>query len=145
MPNNPDRNDPNGLRNLTHDNLAQFYGSETYMNHWTKKIVMTDGAQFVSNNGAAWWLDIIASHQTADLRKKSGGFQFWKLRKVENDPKCMAIAICEDGNYNKLVEQRIPFTDFPFGQLEKGLDMYVEEGSVDGKNLCWVCMLTSER
>ena len=144
MPNTTDRNDPSDLRNLTHDNLSQFYGSETYMNHWTKKIVMTDGAQFVSNNGAAWWLDIIASHQSAKLHKESRGFQFWKLRKLENDPSFMAIAICEDGD-KKLVEQKIPFTDFPFGQLPEGLDFYVEEGSIDGKNLCWVCMLASER
>ncbi len=145
MPNTPDRNDQNGLHNLTHDNLAQFYGSESYMNHWMKTIVMADGAQFVDANGCGWLLDIIASHQTAKLRKDSRGFQFWKLRKLDNDPKFMAIVVCEDGNGKKLVEQKIPFTDFPFGQLPEGLDFYVEEGSIDGKNLCWICMLTSER
>lgn len=144
MPKTPDNNDPNRLRELTPENLAHFYGSETYMHHWMKTVVMTDGAQYIYER-AGWLVDVIASHQTAALRKKSDGFQFWKLRKVENDPKCMAIVVCEDGNYKKLVEQKIPFTDFPFGQLPEGLDFYVEEGSIDGKTLCWVCMLTSER
>lgn len=144
MPNTPDKNDPNRLRELTPDNLGHFYGSETYMWHWAKAIVMTDGVQYVYER-AGWLVDVIASHQSTALRKKSGGFQFWKLRKLDNDPNFMAIVVCEDGNYKKLVEQKIPFTDFPFGQLPEGLDFYVEEGSIDGKNLCWVCMLTSER
>lgn len=135
----------NGIHNLTEENLSHFYGSQSYMNHRTKKVVMTDGVQFVDNNNCGWLIDIIASHQSDSLQKKSKGFQFWKLRKIENDPKFMAVVTCEDGNYRPLVEQKVPFTDFPFDRLLEGLDFYVEFGSVDGVNPCWVCMLTSER
>jgi hypothetical protein len=145
MPDEQNSEDSSGIHNLTTENLVQFYGSQTYTHHWTKKIVMTDGAQFINTNDCGWWLDIIASYQNDTLWKKSRGFQFWKLRKLDNDPKFMAVAICEDGDYNELVRQKIEFTNFPFNQLENGLDMYVEEGSIDGKTTCWVCMLTSER
>lgn len=145
MPNSPTDNDPNGLLNLTTDNLAHFYGSETYAHHWTKKIVMTDGAQYVSNNGAAWLLDIIASYQDANLHKKADGFQSWKLRELKGDKKFVAVVTCDDGNGKILVEQKIPFMDFPFSQLPEGLNFYVEYGSLDGKTGCQVCMLTSER
>lgn len=140
----PHETDPNGLRHLTPINLYGFSGSESWTHHWSKKIVLTDGSQFINRNGCDWWLNIIASCQTADLRKTSGGFQSWKLRKLTGEKKFMAVATCDDGNGNILVTKKIPFTDFPFSQLPYGLDMYVEEGSIDGKTTCWVCMLAAE-
>lgn len=143
MPNTPEK--PNGIENLTTANLANFYGSESYAKHWTRKIVLTDGAQFVDANGCGWLIDIFASYQSPKLHKKADGFQSWHLRKLENDPKFAAVVTCDDGNNNLLVEQKIPYTDFPFDQLPEGLDFYVEYGSVDGVTPCQVCMLRSER
>ena len=137
--------DPNGLNNLTASELANFYGSESYARHWTKKIVMTDGAQFVDANGCGWLLDIVASYQNEELHKKADGFQSWKLRELKGDKDFAAVVTCDDGNDHILVEQKIPFTDFPFSQLPNGLDFYVEYGSLDGKTPCQICMLPSER
>jgi hypothetical protein len=130
--------------NINPNALAYFTGTESYTYGPFRKFVMTDGVTYLCNHGCAWFVDLIASHQSADLRKKSDGFQVWRLEQC-NDKKAMARASCEDGNRNMLLEQKIEFTDFPFDVLPNGLTVYVEEGSINGRDLVWVAMLSSER
>lgn len=129
--------------NLSSETLAYFTGNETYTWGPFRKFVMTDGCTYLCENGVGWFMDLIASHQTGNLIKKSAGFQFWKLMKSEKAD-CMAVAVCEDGNGNVFVTQNIEYTDFPFDRIN-GLDVYLEEGSIDGRTTVWVALLASER
>ena len=115
--------------------LAQFYGSVEYTRHWTKRMVMTDGATFLVENGAAWFIDAVASHLPKYLKKD---FQVWSIRKSSN-PRFMATLFLDDQPI-----QNIEYTDFPFHEFPNGLSVYVQLGSLDGTNPCWVCMLPSE-
>lgn len=65
--------------------------------------------EFVEDHSCYWFLDVINSYQTLSFRAKNQ-FQVWKL--VLNDKGSGARAICEDGDYEVLVSQRIPFTDY---------------------------------
>jgi hypothetical protein len=125
-------------------NLANFYGTEGYMRFG--KLVLTDGTVHVANNGAHWLLTIInvANTLTASIRVKSKGFQCWTL--VGNKTGDGAVVTCTDGNGLKLYHQSIPYIDFPLSDwTDRTFTLYVEEGSVDGESLDWVCLLPSER
>jgi hypothetical protein len=140
MPKTPENE---GIHNITPENLFHFYGSQNYYRY--NNIVLTDGAMFLVKNDCAWLMDVISSYQISNLPKESDGFQFWKLQKIENDPQFKAIVVCEDGNGKVLRSQKIEYTNFPFDRFEEGISLYLELGSIDGENLCWVCMLPGER
>lgn len=126
---------------LDHASLASFTGSQSYTYGPFRKFVMTDGVEYLCNNGLAWFVDIIASHQTPELQKRSDGFQEWRLLpSFAHD----ALIECVDGNYKKLCEQPIEYTDFSFERFPKGLRVWVERGSIDGTNMVWVAMLPTE-
>jgi len=78
--------------------------------HWSKKLLYTPGVRFVAEEAKAYWpIDAIASHQGATkLRREE--FQVWRLVVAEDRS---AVLWAEDGNDNKLVEQIIPYSDFP--------------------------------
>ena len=63
-------------RQITATDLAQFTGTSTYFKHWTRKIVYTDGVQYLAEQAGAYWLvDLIASYQLlCDER------QYWTLK-----------------------------------------------------------------
>lgn len=135
--------DTKTINDLTPENLANFYGTEGYTKFMS--LVLTDGARFVAESGCHWLLVAIWSHQSKTLQKKADGLQVWKLKPLKDDPKFMAVLVCEDGNCNKLVEQKIEFTDFPFTRFEnEEFQLWVEEGSLDGKTTVQVCLLPSE-
>lgn len=101
---------------LTADDLAQFTGSETWYRHAiNRKILYTEGAQFVAERGGAYWLlDEIAIIQPYDKAVAAEEFQVWKLA-VHSDRK--ATLTCEDGNGNVVFTKQVEWTDFPLDEI----------------------------
>lgn len=129
------------MNELDANTLAQFCGTESYTWGPFRKFVMTDGVTYLTRAGCAWFLDVVASYQTSELQASSSGFQEWKLSPNGDG----AVVRCTDGNYNILAEQEIEFTDFPFDRFPSGMTVWLEHGSIDGRNLIWVAMLPQER
>jgi hypothetical protein len=120
-------------------NLAQCCGTEDYHKHWLG-FFYTDGVKFLSDNAEAHWLlDIIGSYQPK-CRKDNmlRDMQFWTL-KVNADK--TATLTCERDSGDVAFRKEIPFTYFPLAEVK----IWVELGSVDGENACYVAMLPSER
>ena len=118
--------------------LPHFYGTESYTNlsyPWLRKrFMLTDGTKYLAEKAKAFWLmEAIASHQ---INKKVARepFQVWELV-VGAD--CKAILTCTNGNKRILVQQEIPYSDFPL----ESISLYVTEDEGLGG---WVVMLTSE-
>ena len=101
--------------------LAQFNGSEKsyYLDTPLGRIEYTDGIRYLQQNGCLWIVDAIASYQTPQF-KAADDRQFWKLR--VNLYTHSAELICDDGNGNIRVTQKIELTDFPLSELH----IYVE-------------------
>lgn len=108
---------------VTEDYLDQFIGTTSYRRHWTG-LLLTDGAAYLEDTGAAWLLDAIASYHVADSRMKEEPFVVWKLS-VDLDKKS-AILTADDGNDKKLREQKIDYTDFPLASVM----LYVDSGVI---------------
>lgn len=135
---------PEGIANVTPESLAGFYGSENYYRFMN--LIITDGVHFLAQNNCHWLIVAISSHQTKKVREASGGFQSWKLVPMDREKTGkMAVLVCDDGNGKVLVRQEIELTDFPFNRFPEGFNLYVEEGSLDGKTTNWICMLPGER
>jgi hypothetical protein len=85
-------------KTLSKADLAQFTGSERVYRHpINRRVVYTEGAQYVAETGAYWLLDEIALIQPCDRRVAAEEFQVWKL---VVRPDRTATLTCEDGNYN---------------------------------------------
>jgi len=98
---------------LSPADLRQFAGgTEHYYRHGlNRNILYTDGARYVADEGACYWLlDLIAVSQGHDKRLAGQQFQVWRLA---TRPDNSATITVEDGNYNVLLTQRIAYTDFP--------------------------------
>ena len=95
--------------------LAQFDGGGDHykINAFAN---MTSGVKFLCDNAECYWLvTLILSHRcNAKVRREP--FQVWTL--TRNKTGSGAVAVCDDGNGNKLVTQRIPFTDFPLQSVK---------------------------
>ena len=139
-------------------NLPHFTGTEEYHRiryPWLRKdFLLTDGAKYLADKAAAYWLiDITASYQ---LNKKvaTEGYQSWKLYVNHGEAAyeqplstCIstwqqrarvneALVTCDDGNKHILVTQEIPSTDFPLDEVH----LYVTNDDYNGI----VVMLPSE-
>jgi hypothetical protein len=94
--------------------LAMHTGTTRWFRHWSRRLVYTEGVQYLAETAGAYWLiDLVASwcpHPT--LRNE--GFVVWKLTV---QPDCTAIAIADDGNGRELARQDIPWTDFPLDEV----------------------------
>ena len=97
--------------------LRQFTGSEHWYRHGlNRKVVYTDGAKYVADEGGAYWLlDSIAIAQLYEKSVRGEGFQLWTL-KVKEDR--TAILTCDDGNGNIVYTQQLEFTDFPIPEIK---------------------------
>jgi len=96
---------------ITKDDLAGFYGTSQWYQHWTGRIKYTDGIHFLDRNGAGWLVDAIASYQGSPALKSCDYYQFWKLTVKGNT----AVLTCEaDEGTPPVVTQKIEYTDFPF-------------------------------
>lgn len=102
--------------NLSATSLRQFTGSEHWYRHGlNRRIVFTDGAKYVADEGGAYWLlDIIALSQLSEKRVAAEAFQVWSL-KVNADR--TARLVCDDGNEQIVYTHRIAFTDFPLNEI----------------------------
>lgn len=121
--------------------LKGFTGSfHYYPNTSYSRDVHTDGVHWLAEVCESFWLiDAITSHQgRAKVRKEE--FQVWKLQVLENGK---GILTCTDGHEDspEVTRQIIPFTDFPL----KEITLWLERGSIDGKNITYVLMLPGER
>ena len=66
--------------------------------------------------GAFWLIDLVASYQTARLRREE--FQVWTLT-VDRDRTPVAVATCQaDTDAPVLVRQEIDHTDFPLPSIK---------------------------
>ena len=84
-------------KTLTKPDLRQFTGSEHWYRHaLNRKVLFTDGAKYVADQGGAYWLlDDIALIQPYDKAIAAEEFQVWRL-KVSTDH--TATLTCENGN-----------------------------------------------
>lgn len=104
-------------KTLTAKDLLQFSGSENWYRHsLNRKVLYTDGAQYLAEQGGAYWLlDSIAIAQTHVKAVKAEEFQVWTLKV---NPDSTALLTCDDGNKNIVYKQSIPFTDFPLTEVK---------------------------
>ena len=105
---------------------AQFNGSEQFYRHSiNRKVIYTEGAQYVAEHGGAYWLlDEIALIQPYNSAVAAEEFQVWTL-KVDSENHT-AVLTCDDGNDNIVFTKDIPFTDFPLPQIQ----FYFENGTI---------------
>ena len=102
-------------KNITKAELAHFTGSEQWYRHpLVRKILYTDGCQYVAESGGAYWLlDEIAFGQ-ADAKIAAEEFQVWRLKV---NPDKTATLKCEDGNDHIILTKPIEYTDFPLEEI----------------------------
>lgn len=103
-------------KKLTAADLNQFTGSETWYRHGiNRKVLFTEGAQFLAERGGAYWLlDEIALIQPYDKAVAAEEFQVWKLTVNANRS---ATLTCDDGNGNIVFTKQISWTDFPLDEV----------------------------
>lgn len=115
---------------ITQSDLIGFTGTMGYVriNFFGNKFLLTDGAIFLCDNGAAWLIDIIMS---VFKKWKNEEFVSVKLKVKDNS----GVVTLDDGNGKIIYTQKIEYTDAKFD-----LNLYVcnYEGSEP------VIMLTSE-
>ena len=100
--------------------LIQFCGSSEFFQHWSKRLVYTEGVRYMAEHGGAYWLiDAVASYQP-DKRIASRSdlvdFQLWELAVAED--KSATLTMRGDSDQPAVITQEIPFTDFPLAQIK---------------------------
>ena len=119
------------------NDLRNYYGTEKWTIHWSKKILMTDGVLAMRELCNAFWLtDIIASVQTKKLMQECDGFQVWIFKRDGSKGVIECYRDTGPGNKPKY-QQEIEFTDFPLEEIM----FYVAE---TGEGHPPTMMLTSE-
>ena len=92
--------------------LAHCYGTDGY--HYNqlfgKNFVYTDGIKYLLEAADAYWL-----MQAIFSYKRKEDFQVWNLKVVNSKA---VLTMKEDTGCHNLVEQEIPFTDFPLDEIE---------------------------
>ena len=103
--------------------LAHCYGTENYWKNAALNFQYTDGVKYLHESCEAYWLlTAISSY------RKTEPFQIWELVKNGNTA---VLTMKEDSDQPELVNQKIPFTDFPL----EGIKLYLIDG---------ILLLTSE-
>lgn len=105
------------MKSLTEADLRQFTGTETWYRHpLNRKIVYTEGVQYIAEQGGAYWLlDEIALIQAHDPKVAAEALQVWKLT-VRTDR--TATLACDDGNGNIVFTKELEYTDFPLDEIK---------------------------
>ena len=102
---------------LSDADLAQFTGgtNEWYRHPLNTKILFTDGAKYVADEGGGYWLlNEIALSQRSQIRVAEEPFQVWTL--TVNSDQTGTITV-EDGNYTVLFTKALDYTDFPAPEI----------------------------
>lgn len=104
-------------KTLTLADLRQFTGSETWYRHGlVRHILYTEGAQYVAEQGGAYWLlDEIALAQKASREVAGEPFQLWTLEVHKNHT---ATLTCENGNGKPVFRKQIEYTDFALDTIQ---------------------------
>ena len=93
------------------NHLDQFYGTQYYYPLWPK-VFLTDGAQFLAQEAACYWLmDAITSH----ILHLTNAEAFVSCKLTVNNDK--AELVLDDGNGNVLATQKITHTNFPLESI----------------------------
>jgi len=97
--------------------LAQCTGTTQYYKHFLGG-KFTDGVQAMAELCQAYWLiDVCFSYRMKEP------FQIWTLT-MTGERSCV-VTMKEDSNRPELIEQKIPYTDFP---LKDGIKLYLIDG-----------------
>ena len=103
--------------------LNGFCGTEYYHRHFTG-LYYTDGVKHLAERAGAFWLiDAVFSYQH-EQKIRAVPFQIWRLKVLrselgENKNEPMAVLeMNEDTDKPIIVSQKIPFTDFPKGEVK---------------------------
>ena len=104
---------PEYIRNM----LAQAIGTSQYWKVFPDFLI-TDGVKIMVEFCEANWLitEIFLLSRNEKVRKND--FVVWKLTLNGTS----AVLTADDGNYNELIREGIPFTDFP---LSEGISFYL--------------------
>ena len=96
--------------------LAHACGTSQYWKIYTNFFI-TDGVKSMMDLCGASWLisDIFLLSRNEKVRNEE--FVVWKLVLKGSS----AVLTADDGNYNELIREDIPFTDFP---LSEGISFY---------------------
>jgi hypothetical protein len=116
--------------------LPHFTGSQEYHRHWTRRLIWTEGVNWLAEQcGSYWLIDVIASYQGRAAVRGCGGLQIWTLElkspghvygvKVQPGNTRGRVTCKADTNEPAVVTQLIPYTDFP---LPRGIKLYVRDG-----------------
>jgi len=99
---------------ILNDKFSMCTGTEHYYKHWTNRGVYTDGVKAMAEEFKAYWLiDVVLSYQDGKIRKVP--FQIWEI--VSENSKAV-VEMKEDTDEPILVQQKIPYTDFPEGTFK---------------------------
>ncbi len=91
--------------------LAHCIGTEQHFSSRYLWFNYTDGIKFLWESCESYWLlTTISSH------KKKQQFQVWNLKK--NSDNSALLTMKEDSGKPNIVEQKIPYTDFPLDEIE---------------------------
>ena len=132
MPNNTALKE-NGIKYFSPDG---FYGTESYHRvTLTPRLLATDGAVYVFRELECFWLaDVMGSYlQRLDSFCEELKEWFFVVKFHVSENKAGIVEI-EDGNYNSILKQKIPFTD-----LTENLKFYLTK---EGNG--YICLLPSE-
>ena len=111
-------------KKITEADLSYFSGSMTKYRASLSHLVYTDGIHYLVEHGAAWLVDVITSHQPSLAKNfRLQEFQVWNLN-LDGNGGCV-VSCQEDSGMPMVVEQKIPYTDFPFD-----IKIYVENGMI---------------
>jgi len=92
--------------------LSYHCGTENWWRHWIKPFTYTDGVKDMAEMCESYWLlDAIFSY------RRNEPFQVWEL-KVDLEKSKAVLTMRTDSNKPILVQQKIPFTDFPLDEMK---------------------------
>ena len=96
--------------------LDNFIGTENWYKHFTG-VTYTDGIKFLADETKSHWLiDLVASYQT-EKKVRDIPFQLWTIN-VNLKDKTGKVTMKEDTDQPNIISQKLPYTDFPFEELQ---------------------------
>lgn len=94
--------------------LKNFIGSENIYKN-TLGLLYTDGLKYIADScGAYWLIDLVESYQKEV--SEMCPFQLWTIK--VNPDKSAVVTLQDDSNCPIVVQQDIPYTDFPIKELK---------------------------
>jgi len=109
------------IQNNLNESLQEFICTSQYYQH-PFGFLYTDGVQYLASKYEVYWLiaDIGLHIKSQPKLKANFDFQKWVLKRLPASGGQISdsfMLIAEDGNYNKLFEILIPFSDFKANEV----------------------------